>query len=98
MTMIDSKQYFVVYEGDYANQYRVYIAADKAVAARFLAECPKAERIDRDEAIRLGWTRPNQARKAGEQWNGGFALPTGSTAHTLEESMRDCEVATETDL
>jgi hypothetical protein len=64
--------YYVLYPRDFTNEYTVYVAGD-AESADYLRNHNGAKRISRREAIRLGWTRPRQARKTGEQWYGGFA-------------------------
>jgi hypothetical protein len=74
--------YYVLYPRDFANEYTVYVAGD-AESAEHLKQLG-AKRISRREAIRLGWTRPRQARKTGEQWYGGFA---GDTYDTLAEAI-----------
>lgn len=69
--------YFVNYPRDFANEYTVY-AVPPASIPQFRALFPEAEPISRPRAIHLGWTRPREARRDGEQWFGGLAEPMRS--------------------
>lgn len=87
--------YFVDYPRDFCNEYNVYVVsrADHADFVRFI---PSARRISRAEAIKLGWTRPKQAKRDGEYWLGGFYDdPLSRFADTLAEALDECRKATE---
>ncbi len=84
--------YYVDYPRDFSNEYTVY--AVRGVFANSLKRvCRNAVRITRCEAIRLGITRPSQARKHGEQWYGGFVEDVAfhrlqqSTRHTIKDRL-----------
>jgi hypothetical protein len=83
--------YYVSYPRDFANEYEVYVVAPEDVEV-FLRAIPDATRISRAEAIRMGWTRPRQAKKYGEQWFGGFAEAHGGD--DLAGKIEDAVVAT----
>lgn len=68
-------RYFVAYPRNFANEYKVYVCESERTERRLLAVRPDAERISRGEAVRLGWTRPREARRNGQEWHGGFAEP-----------------------
>jgi hypothetical protein len=80
--------YFVDYGGrDFCNVYSVMVVKI-GEAKEYASMFPDAERITRREAIRLGWTRPKEAKRDGEQWFGGFQ--TRYFSATLEETIADC--------
>jgi hypothetical protein len=88
--------YFSEYPRDFANEYHVYaVAADDL--ADFQEHFPDASRITRKEAIRLGWSRPREAKKYGEQWFGGFwddGLAPCGFEETLASALEECQKAT----
>ncbi len=89
--------YFVDY-ADYcgehfANDYNVFASTAKG-SQKFRDAFPEARRITRKEAIRLGWSRPREAKQGGPQWFGGFWTTRGG-ATTMDEAIADCVVATE---
>ena len=85
--------YYVDYPRDFANEYDVFAVAPEDRAA-FERVRPDAERINRPEAIRLGWTRRREAKRDGEQWFGGFFQGWGHPADTLDEVMEECRKQT----
>ena len=80
--------YYVRYPRDFANEYTVY-AVDDATREDFDKSFPDAKRINRAEAIRLGISRPKQARKHGEHWAGSFCRcgTSGTQAEILAEAV-----------
>jgi len=86
-------RYFVEYPRGFANEYTVY-AAPSGFAGTFGELFPAALPITRAEAIRLGWTRPREAKRDGEQWFGGFAETRDYYSSTLDLALADCLVAT----
>lgn len=87
--------YYVDYYRDFCNTYTVYAVAP-ADRDRFERFFPDATRIDRREAIRLGWSRVREAKHDGEFWPAGFAecrspfdLPS-----TPGEALENCRRAT----
>lgn len=85
------KTYHVEYPRGFANEYHVYVVTPET-AQRFSGVFPNARRIDRKEAVELGWTRPRRAKKTGEQWYGGFVIHDG--ADSLAAAIADAARAT----
>ena len=71
------RRYYAFYPRDFANEYTVY-AVESDLVARFEAAFPDARRVTRKDAIRLGVTRPAEAKRCGEQWFGGFEVGVAS--------------------
>jgi hypothetical protein len=87
MTM---NHYWVVYPRDFANEYTVYVTTTPQQDYRMRYGFG-GKTITRPEAIRLGWTRPRQAKKTGEQWFGGFA---GDEQTTVKDAIEEASRAT----
>jgi hypothetical protein len=87
--------YYVEYPRDFCNEYAVYATTDRKA---FETGRPDATRISRKEAIRLGWSRPKEAKRDGEQWFGGFWSDYLSREpfETIAHAITDCARATET--
>jgi hypothetical protein len=68
-------RYYIEHPRNFANEYAVYVCKSERTERRLLELYPNAEKINRAEAIRLGWTRPREAERNGEQWFGRFAEP-----------------------
>lgn len=88
--------YYVEYPRDFANEYAVYAVAS-SMEGRFLAAFPDARRITRKDAVHLGWSRPREAKRDGEQWYGGFTdHPAGGLddATDVEGALAACRLAT----
>lgn len=87
--------YFVEYPRNFANEYTVYATDDRKA---FEAAVPGADRVNRREAVRLGWSRPREAKRDGEQWFGGFHtddLSRTVTGDPLAEQLAECAAATQ---
>lgn len=74
-------RYYVEYPRDFCNEYTVYVVASGLVQ-RFEKVFPNAYSVTRKDAIRLGITRPKEAKRDNEQWWGGF--PDGSASCTAD--------------
>jgi hypothetical protein len=86
--------YFIRYPRDFANEYTVYAVAPED-RERFGRLIPDAERITRYRAIEIGWTRPREAKRDGEQWFGGFAEPGhGLWAGNVAQALEACREGT----
>lgn len=85
-------KYYIDYPRDFANEYDVYVAADAETERELLRYLGSgAQRITRQEAVRLGWTRPREATRTGEQWYGGFvggAIWNYNVSDVLREAQR----------
>ena len=82
-----TRQYFVEYPRDFANEYSVYVVDSWALKSFALA-FPGAKRITRAEAAELGYYRVRYARARLEQWFGGFHGVT--PGDTLECQLDAC--------
>lgn len=85
-------RYYVDYPRGFANEYTVYAVASTD-RERFERAFPEAEHISRARAVRLGWSRPREARRGGEQWYGGFC--SQGFADTPDAAIEDCRIATQ---
>jgi len=85
--------YYVEHPRGFANEYAVYVVKDRMA---FKSAIPDAKRITRVEAIRLGWSRPREAQRTGEQWYGGFFTDNRTRdTDTLDQSLDECLSATQ---
>jgi hypothetical protein len=73
-------------DGRFANVYTVYVVP-ACQRRRFELLFPDAERVSRRQAVRLGWFRPREAKRDGEQWWGGFADETGEYPETVGQAI-----------
>lgn len=88
------ERYYAEY-GRGANEYNIYVVSPEDQTLWDAGASPGAEEIDRAEAIRLGWTRPAEARTRGEHWPGGFATaPGGGPPPDPEGALDHCRYAT----
>ena len=87
-------QYFVAYPRNFSNEYVVLVAESAAIADAVRKHYPEADKITRKRAIYLGWSRPTEAGRTGEYWNGGFV--SGPLQYDRRDScLTDAAINTE---
>lgn len=89
-----TNRYYVVYPRDFVNEYTVFVVGSQRDEQRLLRALPSAERITRKRAIYLGYTRPNETRRTGEHWDGGFVRELLYPVRTLTDALANARGAT----
>lgn len=69
--LAERRVYYARHPRDFANEYDVFVVP-RSMASRLEAVYPDASRISRREAVRMGISRPAEAKRDGEQWYGGL--------------------------
>lgn len=69
--LAERRVYFERCPRGFSNEYDVFVVPT-SMASRCEAALADVRRISRREALRMGISRPAEARRYGEQWFGGF--------------------------